>query len=134
MPTGQPEHSVEGFIYVLEAQLGKPYVLGGSGPDTFDCSGLVYYCLRQVGVNIGRLSAAGYSQYTGWHRVDTKEELMRGDLIFFWNDAHSYISHVAVYLGDNRFIHASSSNGCICYSNYGSWAVSHFAWGRRVFD
>ena len=119
---------------MLEAQLGKPYVLGGSGPDTFDCSGLVYYCLKQVGVNIGRLSAAGFAAYDGWTRINTKADLRRGDLIFFYNDAHSYISHVAVYLGNNRFIHASSSQGQICYSDYGAWSVSHFAWGRRVFD
>ena len=118
---------------MLNAQLGKPYVLGGNGPSNFDCSGLVYYSLRQVGINIGRLSAAGYAIYEGWERVDELSDLQRGDLIFFYNDAHTYISHVGVYLGGNTYIHASSSQGMVVISYFGNWTSTHFAWGRRVF-
>jgi cell wall-associated NlpC family hydrolase len=125
---------VEGFISVLQAQLGKPYVLGGNGPDHFDCSGLVYYSLKRMGISIGRMNANGYANYTGWERIDGKDNLQRGDLLFFYNDSHNYISHTAVYLGNDRFIHASSSQGQVCISSWGSWATSHFAWGRRVFD
>ncbi|MCR5809252.1 MAG: peptidoglycan-binding protein [Clostridiales bacterium] len=133
-PTEVPTTGVEGFIAVLMAQLGKPYVLGGTGPDTFDCSGLVYYCLRQMGINIGRLSAAGYSVYNGWTKIVSEDDLQRGDLIFFYNDAHNYISHVGVFLGNGKYIHASSSNGMIIISNYNNWCHSHYAWGRRVFS
>ena len=128
-----PSGAVEDFISALRAQLGKPYVYGTCGPNTFDCSGLVYYCLRQVGVNIGRLSSAGYSMYEAWERIDGIGNLQRGDLMFFYNDAHTAISHVAVYLGNNQLIHASSTAGSVVISNLGSWYYSHFGWGRRVF-
>lgn len=119
---------------MLQAQLGKPYVLGGNGPSCFDCSGLVYYCLKQVGINIGRLTAAGYASYSGWTRINSASNLRRGDLIFYYDNAHSYISHVGVYLGNGYYIHASSSHGMVEITDFGSWSQTHFAWGRRVFD
>ncbi|MCH5278443.1 MAG: peptidoglycan-binding protein [Christensenellaceae bacterium] len=129
-----PSGNVEAFVAVLYEQLGKPYVYGDSGPNSFDCSGLVYYCLRQVGVNIGRLNAAGYSMYDGWDRVDGVSNLRRGDLVFFYNNSYNSISHVGVYIGNNQFLHASSSSGEVVISNMGSWFHTYFAWGRRVFD
>ena len=128
-----PSQGLEQFIDALYSQLGKPYVFGSSGPDSFDCSGLVYYCLRQAGLNIGRLNAAGYSNYAGWQRIDGKENLIRGDLVFFYDDAYSRISHVGVYLGNNRFLHASATAGSVVISNAGNWFNTHLAWGRRVF-
>ena len=128
-----PSQGLEQFINALYSQLGKPYVFGSSGPDSFDCSGLVYYCLRQAGLNIGRLNAAGYSNYAGWQRIDGKENLIRGDLVFFYDDAYSRISHVGVYLGNNRFLHASATAGSVVISNAGNWFNTHLAWGRRVF-
>ncbi len=119
---------------MLQAQLGKPYVLGGNGPDCFDCSGLVYYGLKRMGISIGRMNASGFANYEGWERVEGESNLRRGDLMFFYNDSHTYISHVAVYLGGNRYIHASSSQGQIVISTVGTWTHTHFAWGRRVFD
>ena len=128
-----PSQGLEQFINALYSQLGKPYVFGSSGPDSFDCSGLVYYCLRQAGLNIGRLNAAGYSNYAGWQRIDGKENLIRGDLVFFYDDAYSRISHVGVYLGNNSFLHASATAGSVVISNAGNWFNTHLAWGRRVF-
>ena len=134
-PTPTPENDMlQLFIELLHAQLGKPYVLGHSGPDSFDCSGLVYYCLRNAGVNIGRLNAAGYAAYEQWTRVDSIAELQIGDLMFFYNTDYSRISHVGVYIGNNRFIHASSSAGCVVISSVGTWCHTYFGWGRRVFD
>lgn len=134
-PTPTPENDMLAlFMDLLYAQLGKPYILGHSGPDSFDCSGLVYYCLRNAGVNIGRLNAAGYAAYEQWTRVDSIEELQIGDLMFFYNTSFSRISHVGVYIGDNRFIHASSSAGCVTISAVGNWCRTYFGWGRRVFD
>lgn len=134
-PTPSCEYpaTVQGFLDALHAQLGKPYILGTSGPDTFDCSGLVYYCLKLTGINIGRLNAAGYSMYDSWEKVNSKSELIPGDLLFFFDDAQTRISHVGVYIGENRYIHASASAGCVVISSTGNWFNSHFAWGRRVF-
>lgn len=132
-PAPAPSQGLESFMNALYAQLGKPYVFGNSGPDSFDCSGLVYYCLRQAGLSIGRLNAAGYSNYSGWERIDGKENLIRGDLVFFYDDAFSRISHVGVYLGNNSFLHASATAGSVVISNAGNWFNTHLAWGRRVF-
>ena len=108
-------------------------MFGSSGPDSFDCSGLVYYCLRQAGLNIGRLNAAGYSNYAGWQRIDGKENLIRGDLVFFYDDAYSRISHVGVYLGNNSFLHASATAGSGVISNAGNWFNTPLAWGFFKF-
>ena len=133
-PTPAPSGAdVESFIAALQSHLGKTYVYGTSGPNTFDCSGLVYYSLKQIGVNIGRLSSAGYSVYEGWNRVNGISNLKRGDLMFFYNDAGTKITHVAVYIGNNQLIHASSSAGKVVISNISNWHKTHFAWGRRVF-
>ncbi|MDO4567959.1 MAG: peptidoglycan-binding protein [Clostridia bacterium] len=127
-----PTGGVEDFIAVAEAQLGKPYVWSTEGPDSFDCSGLVYYCLRQIGFNVPRYSAAGYSQVESWEYVGSISALRRGDLVFFRNDS-GYISHVGIYLGNNQYIHASSSQGRVVISNWGSWSNTYFALGRRIF-
>ena len=61
------------------------------------------------------------------------EELVVGDLMFFYDSGFTRISHVAVYIGNNQIIHASSSAGCVTISNIGNWHRTYFAWGRRVF-
>lgn len=122
------------FITALNAQLGKPYIYGASGPNAFDCSGLVYYCLDQAGVNIGRLNSAGYASYSGWDKITSISSLKKGDLIFYYNSSFSAVSHVAVYLGGGTYIHASTSQGIVCTSTIGEWSETYFAWGRRVFD
>ena len=138
-PTPQPTQApsngnVENFVSVLMSQLGKPYVGGTQGPNTFDCSGYVYYCLKLCGVNIGRLTAAGYSAYSGWERVNSFSSLRRGDLMFFYSNDFSRINHVAVFLGNGQLIHCSFSAGEVVISNAnGNWYNQHFYCGRRVF-
>lgn len=139
-PTPQPTQAptngnVENFVSVLRAQLGKPYVGGTQGPNTFDCSGYVYYCLKLCGVNIGRLTAAGYAAYSGWTRVNSFSNLRRGDLMFFYSNDFTRINHAAVYLGNGQLIHCSFSAGQVVISNaYSNWYQNHFYCGRRVFN
>ncbi len=103
--------NIDVMISTAQAQLGKKYVLGNEGPNTFDCSGLVYYCLRQAGSNRGRYSAAGYCQVSDWAKITKRSDLRRGDLVFFWNNAHTKIGHVGIYIGNGMMIDASSSKG-----------------------
>jgi cell wall-associated NlpC family hydrolase len=79
-------------------KLGSPYVWGASGPDAFDCSGLVQAAYRSAGVSLPRTS---YAQIDAGRRVP-RSELLPGDLVFFY----SGISHVGIYVGDGRMIHA----------------------------
>ena len=98
------------MIEVAEAQLGKKYILGTSGPNTFDCSGLVYYCLKQAGSSRGRYNAAGYSKVADWEEIKSMDDLQIGDLLFFSTNGKK-IGHTGIYIGDGMMIDASSSNG-----------------------
>ncbi len=95
---------VQKFINVAKAQTGDPYVFGAEGPNAFDCSGLIYYALRQAGVDVPRLTAAGYQQKYAGSKVG-RSELKPGDLVFYWypNDRgirSGKASHIEIYLGN----------------------------------
>lgn len=114
--------SVEAFIDVALAQVGKGYTLGAKGPDEFDCSGFVYYALKQSGNGIGYMTSGGWasSGYTtvGW------DDLQRGDIV-------CVSGHVAIYLGDGQVVDASSGQDAIVVRNMGSWFQSRFICGKR---
>ena len=85
---------------VAMGQQGKPYRWGAAGPNSFDCSGLVYSSFRAVGVNLPRTSRA---QSTAGVRVSLSN-LRPGDLLFFY----SPVGHVGIYLGYGVMVHAST--------------------------
>jgi cell wall-associated NlpC family hydrolase len=82
-------------------QIGKPYRWGAVGPRTYDCSGLVMKAWGRAGVRLPRVT---YSQYRSVHRKVNLRNLRKGDLIFF-----NGRSHVGMYVGRMRFIHAPHS-------------------------
>jgi cell wall-associated NlpC family hydrolase len=92
------------------SQLGVPYTFGGASPDAgFDCSGLVRYVFRRAGnLDLPRttfeLSRIGQNV--------TPPALVPGDLVFF-NTLRREFSHVGIYLGDARFIHAPATGGVV---------------------
>ena len=102
---------IEKMISIAKKQLGDTYVLGKSGPDSFDCSGLVYYCLRQVNVYTRRLNAAGLSKTSSWKMISDIDDVKAGDLLFFKSDESSTVGHVGIYIGGGEMIDASSANG-----------------------
>lgn len=114
--------SVEAFIDVAMAQVGKPYSTGAKGPDAFDCSGFIYYALKESGNGIGYMTSGGWasSGYTsvGWN------DLQRGDIV-------CVSGHVAIYLGGGQVIDASSSQNAIVVRGLGSWFQSRFICGKR---
>lgn len=90
---------------MAQAQIGSPYVWGASGPNSFDCSGLVYYSAGQVGKTVARVSSAQY--YSGQQVPFSQAQA--GDLIFWSsNGSASGIYHVAFYLGGGQLLHAPS--------------------------
>ena len=124
--------NIDEMIAAAKAKLGCKYVSGAEGPNTFDCSGLVYWCLRQAGSNRGRYSAAGYSQVSDWDKISSMNSLQKGDLIFFWNSERTKIGHVAIYIGGGYMIDASSANGKVVKrSAFSSWCKNLFYCGRR---
>lgn len=112
--------------------IGIHYRRGGSSPEHgLDCSGLVRYVFRQAqGTELPRTSAE-LSQ-VGQH-VD-KQDLQPGDLVFF-NTLRRTFSHVGIYLGDNKFIHAPSSGGAVRIENMDmSYWKARFNGARRIID
>ena len=82
-------------------QIGKPYHYGGADPSGFDCSGLVFYVYNGLGIELPRSAAA---QHHSTLRI-ARDQLEPGDLVFF-HTRRRHISHVGIYVGDNRFVHA----------------------------
>ena len=102
---------IDKLINAAKKQLGDPYILGKSGPDSFECSGLVVYCLRQANVYTRRLNAAGLSKTSSWKKITDLSDVQRGDLLFFKSDDSNSIGHVGIYIGGGEMIDASSANG-----------------------
>lgn len=125
---------VEAMIAAAESRQGCPYVLGDEGPNSFDCSGLLYYSLRSAGVKTGRMSAKNFARVDSWQTIADQGSLQRGDLVFFTNSVGaSDIGHAGIYLGGGRYIHASSSAAKVIISGWSEWAAQNFQWAKRVF-
>ena len=88
-------------------QVGVPYSYGGNSPRGFDCSGLVQYAYSQAGVSVPRTTGQLWSSA---QTVDGRD-MQRGDLLFF--SIEGKMSHVGVYLGDRRFVHAPQSGRAV---------------------
>lgn len=93
-----PNPRAAAAVSYAHQKLGSPYVWGATGPNAFDCSGLVQAAYRAAGVSLPRTT---YSQIAAGRRVD-RSELLPGDLVFFY----AGISHVGIYVGNGRMIHA----------------------------
>lgn len=97
-PNGNRAQTV---INAAMAQVGKRYVLGGTGPNSFDCSGLTSYAYRQVGIGLPRTSRG---QYSGAGRAVPTSQIQPGDLVFYYGGP----SHVAIYIGGGKIVHAAN--------------------------
>ena len=123
--------SVSKVISYAKKLLGKPYVWGAEGPSSFDCSGFTCYVFKNAAnINLPRVSKdqSNYGTYV------KKSDLREGDLIFFdtsgENDGN--VSHVGIYLGNNQFIHCSSSKGQVVISEMSSYYTKAYVNARRV--
>ncbi|MFG2128150.1 NlpC/P60 family protein [Streptomyces sp. NPDC048751] len=95
---GAPNSRAAAAVAYAYSKLGSPYVWGATGPDSFDCSGLTQAAYRAAGLSLPRTT---YTQINAGRRV-SRAELLPGDLVFFY----SGITHVGIYIGDGRMIHA----------------------------
>jgi cell wall-associated NlpC family hydrolase len=96
---------------IAQSMAGSPYRYGGATPRGFDCSGLVYYAYRKAGISVPRTTQA---QYRRSERI-ALSDILRGDLLFF-RLASRGISHVGIYTGNGKFIHAPSSGKRVAYA------------------
>ena len=103
-------------VAFAEAQIGKPYVWGATGPGSFDCSGLTQAAWRAAGVALPRTT---YQQINAGRRI-TVSQLRPGDLVFYY----AGISHVAIYVGGGRIVHAPHPGAAVEYAPVGEMPVS----------
>ncbi|MCC2593422.1 NlpC/P60 family protein [Tessaracoccus sp. OS52] len=119
--SGSASSRALGAVAAAKAQVGKRYVWGTSGPNTFDCSGLTSFAYRQVGINLTRSSRAQASLGT---KV-AKSDLQPGDLVFYY----SPISHVGIYIGNGKIVDAANPRTGVRITSLNSMP---FTTARRV--
>jgi len=129
LATSDPDAAMaDKLIEFAETLLGKKYVRGGKGPEVFDCSGFVYYCLRQIGHNIRYMTSSDWAK-SSLPRVVKMRDMKRGDIICFRK-------HVGIYMGNGKMIDASAASGKVVIRsdifNSDYW-TRNFICARRVF-
>lgn len=125
------EDWVKALLEEAKKHLGKRYVFGSNGPNTFDCSSFVTWTFTHSGVkNMPRTTAQGI--YNSTERI-SKEELRPGDIVFFTGtyDAGRPVTHVGIYVGDGTMIHAGDP---VQYANLNSnyWKNHYYGAGRVI--
>lgn len=118
-----PNEKGSAIVQAALTKVGCKYVWGAKGPNQFDSSGFIYWCLREAGVpsaNSMCTTAAGQAQYCynrGW--VISQSDLQPGDLVFWQNatctkgDRWNEIHHAGIYIGEGKVIEGSLSKGCV---------------------
>ena len=127
-------YDADGIIAYAESLLGTPHVMGGYSPSGLDCSGLVKLAHAQFDVDLPRSS---HDQGRYGTIISEGEELKRGDLVFFhstYSKPH-LITHSGIYLGENKFIHTSTSRGVTISQLFdsGYWQ-KHYLFATRLDD
>ena len=125
-------NEIENIINLSKTYLGTPYLFGGETKDGIDCSGLFYVCFANENIELPRIAedVARIGEL-----IYDATELVRGDLVFFTNTSNSnkLITHMGLYLGDNDFIHSSSSIGVsIAKINNPYYWKDKFLFGKRI--
>jgi len=118
-PAGQAYSPASQAAAVALQQIGTPYRYGGSSPQGFDCSGLIYYSYLRVGKNVPRTTGALWS---GTHAVP-KGQMQVGDVLFF--RVEGKMSHVGMYIGDDQFVHAPASGRTVSVDSLRSGFYRH---------
>jgi cell wall-associated NlpC family hydrolase len=93
---------------LIAQEMGKPYQWGAEGPDSYDCSGLVYFIYDKLGISLPRVSKSQAEVGT----YVPKEELEYGDLVFFARDGET-VNHVGIYVGNGEFVHAPKTGDVV---------------------
>lgn len=117
------------LLPLAKKYIGVPYEFGGTSEKGFDCSGFTRHVMSGLGVSLPRTTADQYKEGT----AVSKSDLRPGDLVFF-ETYKSGASHAGVYIGDGKFIHASSSNGITINRLSDSYYAERYIGARRVLS
>jgi cell wall-associated NlpC family hydrolase len=113
-------------VRIADSQIGKPYAWGAAGPSAYDCSGLVMWSFRQVGVSLPHSSHAMF----GYGHSISRSSVRAGDLVFF-NTAGPGASHVGIAINGSSFVSATSHGVRIQAISDSYWG-SHYVGARRL--
>ena len=114
------------LISIASSKLGCPYVWGAKGPNSFDCSGFVYWCLNQAGVHQSYLTSSGWRSPGRYQKISNFDSIQAGDIIVV-------SGHVGIAAGGGTVIDASSSNGRVVHRSLSSWWRNNFKVAWRIF-
>ncbi len=135
-PVPAVKGDAESILAYAKTFLGRPYHLGASGPDQFDCSGFIWYVFKHEGYELTRLSA---KQFTEGCPVEDFGDLQKGDLVFFGGRRNvRIVGHVGIVAdidhksGSFRFIHASTSNGVEIQKSTHPYFMMRYIGARRI--
>ena len=113
----QSSSTAQTVVNVAKSQIGKPYVWGATGPNAYDCSGLVQYAYSQAGKNIGRTT---YQQACAGQHVSVSQA-QAGDILM-WGDYHD-----AIYVGNNQYVHAPQPGQNVTQATISSYFMPDYA-------
>ncbi len=117
---------VSSLIATAQSKIGCPYVWGAKGPNSFDCSGFVYWCLNQVGVKQSYLTSSGWRNVGRYTKISNFSDIQAGDIVVVKG-------HVGIAAGGGTVIDASSSNGRVVHRGLSSWWANNFICAWRIF-
>lgn len=133
--SSKAENSIEKLISLAETKLGCRYVRGAKGPSTFDCSGFVYWCLKNAGVNVSYMTSINWRTCGKFKKIDDIGSCKRGDILVFSGSSMAE-GHVGIYLGSGKMIDASSTEGKVRTTSSvlsGSYWKKHFLMAYRIW-
>ena len=127
---------VEKLVALAESKIGSKYVRGAKGPSSFDCSGFVYWCLKNAGVSTSYMTSIMWRSTSRFSRFTDMGSIQRGDILVFSGESDSS-GHVGIYLGGGKMVDASSSEGEVRQSSSvlssGGYWTRHFICAYHVF-
>lgn len=119
-------NGVNALISAARSKLGSPYVYGAKGSSSFDCSGFVYWCLRQAGVKQSYLTSSGWRNVGKYTKITSFGNIQAGDIVVVKG-------HVGIAIGGGQVIDASSSHGKVIQRSLSSWWANNFICAWRIF-
>ena len=130
--TKEDNTPIDKLINLAKSRLGDSYVYAASGPDHFDCSGIVYYVFKENSVTIPRTSLL---QSQSGKKLN-RQELKRGDILSFDTHNRKHINHSGIYFGNGKFIHSSSGKafGVTISELDKGFYKDKFRWGIRKIE